>query len=354
MFNLYNTQFDYFGLDISALSLKIVYLKKKKGSYELASFGKKDIPEGVIKGGQIINQEKLSRIIKDAIGEVNGSPLKTKYVVCSLPEEKSFVRVVKMPKMTEKELEEAIKWEAEANIPLPIDKVYLNWEIISSAAQDKKMEVVIAASPSGLVDTYIDTLEMAGLIPVAMELESIAIIKSIIDMKERNRTKMILDIGAVRTSLMIFGRYAPRFTTNLPIFGNTFDEAIKNKLKIKSLKEAEKLKTENGFEKNEKNEKIFNVISAIGLELKSEIEKYITFCQKELGVCEVIEEIILVGGISQLKGISSFFTTKMKRKIILGDPWVNIKMIDIKAKKIPKLSKINSSLYATAIGLAMK
>lgn len=351
MFNLYNPQFDYFGLDISTLSLKLIYFKKKNGQYKLTSYGKKDIPKGIIKDGQITNQEKLASIIKDAMKEINGESLHTKYVSCSLPEEKSFIRVLQMPKMTKEELENAVKWEAEANIPLPIDKVYLNWQIVSQTVKDKKMEVIIAASPKNLVDSYLEALQKADLFPVSMEMESIATIKSIISQKNLEKTRMIIDIGATRTSLMIVANYAPRFTTNLPIFGQTFDEELIKKLQLKSLKVAEKVKLENGFKKD--NKKVFAVMNAVGEELKNEIERHIVFCQGELGLCQAVDDIILVGGVSQLKGIVPFLTIKMKRKVSLGDPWVNVGIVDSKNKKIPMLSKLNSSLYATAIGLAM-
>lgn len=352
MFNLYNPQFDYFGLDISTLSLKLIYFKKKKDKYKLASYGKKDIPNGIIKDGQITNQEKLASIIKSAIKEVNGESLRTKYVNCSLPEEKSFIRVLQMPQMTKEELESAVQWEAEANIPLPIDKVYLNWQIVSSSEKDKKMEVIIAASPKNLVDSYLETLEKAGLFPVSMEMESIATIKSIIDQKKLGKTSMIIDIGATRTSLMIFANHAPRFTTNLSVFGQTFDEELMKKLQLKSLKLAEKVKLEHGFEKKDK--KVFSVMSLVGIELKDQIEKRINFCQGELGLCQSMDDIILVGGGSQIKGIIPFLTIQLKRKVSLGDPWVNVKILDFENKKMPILSRLNASLYSTAIGLAIK
>lgn len=351
MFNLYNPQFDYFGLDISTLSLKLIYFKKKKGKYNLISFGSKNIPKGLIRDGQITDQEKLASIIKSAIKEVNGKPLKTKYVSCSLPEEKSFIRVLTMPEMTKEELENAVQWEAEANIPLPIENVYLNWQVVPSLVKNNKMEVVIAASPKNLVDNYLGTLEKAGLFPVAMEMESIATIKSVIDFKKLERTRMIVDIGATRTSLIIFAEHAPRFTTNLPVFGQTFDEELMKKLKLKTIKQAEDVKLKNGFGQADK--KVFSVMHSVGKELKSQIEKHINFCQEELGLCQTIEEIILVGGGAQIKGILPFMALNLKRKVVLGDPWVNIGLVDSKSKKIPSLSKLNAASYSTAIGLAM-
>ena len=112
-----------FGLDISDLSLKIIKLKKKRGTLSLASFGETTIPAGIIEGGEIKNEEVFARIIKEAINKVKGERLRAKYVIVSLPEEKAFLQVIQLPKMTEEELKKAVRFEAENYIPLPIEEV---------------------------------------------------------------------------------------------------------------------------------------------------------------------------------------------------------------------------------------
>ena len=67
-----------FGLDISDLSLKIVNLERKGGGFRLRSFGEAKIPPGVIRNGEIKKEDNLAKIIKKAISEVKGKPLKTR------------------------------------------------------------------------------------------------------------------------------------------------------------------------------------------------------------------------------------------------------------------------------------
>ena len=54
----------------------------------LESFGKTKIPMGIVEKGEIIKPKKLATIIKQALKEINGKKIKTKYVTVSLPEEK--------------------------------------------------------------------------------------------------------------------------------------------------------------------------------------------------------------------------------------------------------------------------
>ena len=68
-----------FGLDISDLSLKIIKLKKRGKTFDLVSFGEEEIKPGIIKSGEIRDEEKLAEIIKESLKKVQGKKLKAKY-----------------------------------------------------------------------------------------------------------------------------------------------------------------------------------------------------------------------------------------------------------------------------------
>src|SRR3989338_3709 len=118
---------EVFGIDISDLSLKIIKLKKKGGSLALAS---------------------LAETIKKSLTQIKGEKLKTKYVVASLPEEKSFLQVIQMPPMREEEMNKAVYFEAENYIPMPVEKVYLDAQKVLPALNHlDHLDVLIAALP---------------------------------------------------------------------------------------------------------------------------------------------------------------------------------------------------------------
>ena len=130
--NLLTLNPENFALDISDLSLKIVKLEKRGRALKLTSFGRAEIKPGLIKDGEIKDEKKLAEVIKEAIKGINGEKLKTKYVAVSLPEERSFLQIIQMPKIPEDDLRAAIIFEAENYIPLPVDNVYLDFQIITS------------------------------------------------------------------------------------------------------------------------------------------------------------------------------------------------------------------------------
>jgi len=93
--------------------------------------------------------------------EVNGEKLKAKDIVFSLPEEKVFLKVIKMPKMTVEELREATVFEVENYIPISVEDVYLDFTILDQGVLDQK--ILIAASPKKVVKNYLSLFEKCGL-----------------------------------------------------------------------------------------------------------------------------------------------------------------------------------------------
>ena len=342
-----------FGLDLSDLSVKIAQLKKGAGGIFLASYGKRDIPAGVLENGVIKNEGSLQEIIKIACREIKGARLKTKYCVVSLPETEAFVRVVQLPQMKKEELAEAIKWETESHIPLSIDEVYFDWQVIKPLKEDEMhCDVLVGALSKTLVDPYLSALKKAGLRPVAFEIESIATARSLIKNEFSAQPIMIVDVGARRSSFIIFSGRTIHFTASVPIANEYFVDEISKRLSI-SKEEAKKIKFEYGLSQEKG---ILEALRPALLELVSHIRKYIDF-YREHGLPghfenKEISKVLLCGGGASFSGFSAFLAKELKIDVEIGNPWVNI--LGKTPYKIPNLAYEQSIGYATALGLALR
>ena len=171
--NFLKKKFNAFGLDISDLSLKIAKLEKTGDFLKLVSFGEIEVPSGIIEEGEIRDEKSLTGIVKNSLNQIKGKRLKTKYVVASLPEEKSFLDLIQIPKVKGEELASAVRFEAENHIPLPLEEVYFDFEKIEPISSHLKyQEVLVAACPKKIVDSYLRVLKNARLQPLAFEVES--------------------------------------------------------------------------------------------------------------------------------------------------------------------------------------
>jgi type IV pilus assembly protein PilM len=349
-----------FGLDISDLSLKFLMLRKERKKFSVISFGESQIEPGIIEGGEVKDEEKLAKIVKEATKKV-----KTKYVVASLPEEKAFLQVIKMPIMSEEDLKSAIVFEAENYIPLPVSEVYLDCEIIPPVYNHlDHLDVLLAAIPKKTVDPYLRVLKMAGLKPVAFEIESLAIARALIKDQTTSHSVLIIDLGATRSSFIIFAGKSVRFTTSIQVSGINFTELIAKNLNI-SFEKAEKLKIIHGLKEGlkiklgektalEKTKgKIFEALIPALVDLVQQIKKYIDYYQAHAYLSGLppegkrIQKIILSGGESNLKGLREFLELDLKIPVEIGNPWVNVGEV----KNFPKEKSLT---FATAIGLALR
>lgn len=357
MLNFLTLKPEAFGLDISDLSLKIIKLKKKKNLLSLASFGEMEITPGIIEGGEVKKEEELAKVIKEAVSKVKGEKIKTKYVVCSLPEEKAFLQIIQMPLMKEEELKKAIYFEVENYIPLPIDQVYLDFQIVKPVLNHlDHFDVLIAALPKKIVDSYVFSLKKANLVPLVLEIESQAIARALIKNEVSPSPLLLIDFGATRTSLIIFSGYSLRFTSSIPISSQKFTQIIADNLKI-SLSEAEKLKTNSGLE-NKEGGKIFEVLNPLFKNLVKKIEDYLFYYHTHIHHehlpldSKEAEKIFLCGGGANLKGLANFLSLELKIPVELGNPWTNI--LPEPLKEVPELSYEKSLAFTSALGLALR
>jgi len=230
-YNLFGLKPRAFGLEIEDCSLKAVWLKKKGNKFEMASCARKIIPRGIVQAGQIINPQKLAESIKELLASAQPRAIKAKNVILSIPETKAFIRTIKIPKMTAAEAREAVKWETEANIPISADKVYLDWQVIES--RDNEEEILVVAVPKNIADAYFQAAVLAGLAPLAVEVDIMATIRSLAGPEKEAQPVLIADIGAENTSLAICRNQIPYFTSSIPFsrFSIRLSKILLRKLK---------------------------------------------------------------------------------------------------------------------------
>lgn len=350
--NFLSLQYKTFGLDFSDLSLRIINLKKKGKRLDLASWKHLKIKSGIIQNGEVMDKDSLSFIIKDAVAKIEGEKIKTKYVVASLPEKKAFLQVIQVPVMEKEELKTAIPFEAENYIPLPIEDVYLDFQVLPFTSKADYFDVLIAAVPKNIVDSYVFCIKKAGFIPKALEVESQSIVRSLIKNHVSPFPILIIDFGRSTTSFIIFSDHSLRFTSSMSFSSQKLTEAISKDLKI-SIENAEKLKLKYGLEAskgNSKSKQAIKVMTPLLAGFLKQARKYINYYQTHAK--GKIEKIFLSGQGINLKGLPDFISSELDISTEYANPWVNI--IPGSFKKVPQLPFKESFGYTTALGLALR
>lgn len=338
-----------FGVDFSGSYLRMLQVKFNHKDCDVLGWAEKKIPKGIIEQSKIIKKEEFKEIFRETFDSAEGDLFENKIVI-SIPEEKIFTSVVEIPLMEDEDsLEETIKWETESNIPVSIDDIYYDWQII--AKNEKKMEVLIMAANKEIIDNYLEVFDELNFKIVALEPESLSITRSLITKKEKSKYNLLINIGTSSSNFVICRKGVPIFTSISSISGKMLTEVVVKELGF-SFEKAERYKIKKGLNYNSlKNNK--NIFDSVLKTLIEEINQTLEFLGDNPFLNEKenkIDKIILCGGGSNLKGLASYLTVKLKQPVSQSDPWVNFNFID----KIPPISKDKSQSFVSAIGLVLK
>lgn len=340
-----------FGLDLSDLSIKALWLDRSGTEDSIASFGSVSFPVGNVVDGEIMNPAVVQNAVAELLKKAGPKRIKTRKVICSLPETKAFLRIITLPKMEESEAKEAIKWEIEANIPLTLDQVYYDWEILDlNLTQEKgKMSVLVVAVARSVVEQFQTVLSGAGLEVVGLETESIAQARSLLPEKNEKDTTLIVDIGDRRTSFLIAIGSTPCFTSSVPLSSQMITDAISKSMHL-SFEEAEQVKIKHGLGSFALKSPILKAAQPVLENMAVEIEKSIDFYLTNLKYSKTIDSVVLCGGGSNMHGLIPYMSRRLGRTVESGNPWVNVNL----GKKLPPIDRRYSVQYSTAIGLALR
>ncbi len=251
------------------------------------------------------------------------------------------------PKLSEKELESAIKWEAEQYIPVPLEEVNLSYQIVGESKKDSndQLEILLMAAPKLMIEKMVKVLRVAGLTPESLEPEILALVRGLAADSE---SCLLVDLGARTTDLAVVDNKNVVFTYSVPTAGEALTRAIAADLKL-DLSQAEAYKKTYGANPLLLEGKVREAIKPVLNAIIREIEKAVRFYE-ESGQ-KKIKRVILAGGTAGLPEIITIFAQSLSVEIQIGDPFVGLKKDEAIMKKIPAIS---APFYSTAIGLALK
>ena len=323
------------GIDIGTTNIKIAQITNKDNVHILETYGLVTVPFEIDeKQDQAVQQTAsiLSKLIEKA-------GVSTRKCVASLPNSAVFTSVIEMPQMNEKELANAVEFEAKKYVPLPMSELTLSWSIVEELANGKRM-ILITAVPNSILKNYLKIFELCGLEPQALEIEALALIRSVVG--EDKDSNLMIDIGAKLTHLNITEKGNLLLSRNVPVGGDTITGKIAESLKI-SMARAEQFKKDFGINQSSMiPETIRPILNTIKVEARQLQNIYQTKGKK-------FDKIIIVGGGANLPGLDDFFSD-LGPKVIHGDPLSRLTY----NQELKTVVSAYASNLAVAIGLALR
>lgn len=331
------------GLDINQTGIKVMSIDAKR--FLVRGYGSVDLdPLEMQKSFEDIEHSYLADNITALLQKNIIGTLGSDHVVVGIPTGKTFSRTFTLPPDQEKSLADAIQIEVDQYIPIPIESLYVDYEVIDRTKE--KITIVMSAAPKILVDACVAAVERAGLTPVVVEPEMDADARVIVATEEGELCTLIVDIGPASTDIAILDRGTIRVTGGVGIGGNTFTLDIAKKLNI-ALENAHQLKVLNGLSAGPRQEKITAALKPSLNRIVGEVRKVIRYYNERLNEDHKIEQVLVVGGGSNVPGIGEFFTDSLVMAARVANPWQRLDFGELQPP-----NKQFRPRYITVTGLA--
>ncbi|KPK42561.1 MAG: hypothetical protein AMJ78_02115 [Omnitrophica WOR_2 bacterium SM23_29] len=338
----------YIGIDIGSSSIKVVEV-------EIGLTG-----EPILRKASTV---KKSEGLKKAI---SGMRLKGARVVGVVDCQKTCVRQLTIPVMPDKEIIEAIKWEAKDKIPFSLEKSIISYNVQQETEEAgvKKLKVAVAVSPVETVNKVIDLLREVGIEPVSLIEPPLALeyLSRHLNLN-KDQTVALIDIGCEFTTIAIVRNNILKFYRKVTLGGSAITKAMtgqwsldKGRIEI-SEEEAEKIKQKYGIPKGTDEVLIDEKIPATHLRslirpaverLLNEIERSFEYYREESSG-DKVNSVILFGGTAQFKGLDEFLQEELGISVSVGNPLQRMNV----AKGAFKYIETISHMFAIALGAAL-
>jgi type IV pilus assembly protein PilM len=219
------------GLDIGTTAIKAAELQLRGGEVYLV--GRPAVlptPEGAVRGGVVVEAPEVADVLRE-LRSVYG--IGCNKVVASVGGDSSVVvRITEVPKMSGKELDEAIQWELDEQTPFPVEEVIYDYAPIEPADADPEateMEVLLAVAQEDMVNAHAEAMLDAGLRPVAIDVEPLAIGRALVEAggdEFAEQTVVNVHIGATTTLILVFRQKLLSFVRVIPSAGGNLTQAV--------------------------------------------------------------------------------------------------------------------------------
>lgn len=337
------------GLDLGVHTFKAIEVKKEKGKVELFKYG---IREALSVNLSSEAPEEISKYAKALSDFFDESGFSTPNVVVALPETSVFTRVIKVPKMSMKELKSAMSYEAEQYIPVPLKDVNFDFQVLNDPTADKdNMNVLLVAATKTLVNKYVKIIKDARLIPAGLEPETLALSRVVGDREDQPNPSVIVSIDSDVSNIIITYKGIVRFTRNIGTGGDALTRAVAQGLGF-DFSQAEEYKKTYGVDSSQVDGKVFNAIKPVLDIILNEIKRAYFFYTTHNNDVN-IRRVVVCGGTALMPGLLYYLTTNLNLEVELANPWPRIVFP-------PKFEKEKQSLldkgpfFVTAVGLALK
>lgn len=344
---LYNNA-PQFGFDIGTHTVKVVQLRRSGNQTAVQGYGACYFPRAAMLEGIIVDPVAMAEAIKPLISKLGYGKVTARRVITGLPAAKLFTRTLQLPHMDSADLAQAVRYEVEQYVPVPMTDLYTDYEVVNATSgADSHMDVLMMAAPRAIVDSYIKLFDLLGLEIGAIEANMTAVVRAMLHSGDAGGSTLVMDIGSVSSDITIYDRFIP-LTGSVPLGGEQYTDGLISNLGIK-VDQANEIKEKFGLGQSGMHDKILAAVEPELQTVVKEVKRVVKFYESRGGKDQKVAAMVISGGTARMPGLNDYLKQELGLPLTIANPWKNLEL-----HRTPSDHATTAPMYATAIGLALR
>ena len=337
------------GIDISSTSVKLLELSRSGERFTVESYAVQPMPPNSVVEKNIAEVDAVAQTLEDVVAR---SKTKLKDVAVAVAGSAVITKIIDMSAgLTDDAMEAQISVEADQYIPYPLDEVAIDFQAQGPSDRGPdQVEVLLAACRRENVDTRVEVLEAAKLVPRVVDVEVYAMERAfglIIDQLglDEDYTVAIVDIGSTMTTLSVLNDGHTIYTREQLFGGRQLTEEIQRRYGL-TMQEAGLAKKEGGLPEDYEQEVLEPFRDAVIQQVTRSLQFFFSSTQYN-----DVDHVVLAGGVAALVGLAQAVEDKLGTPTTVANPF----------KGMAVSSRVNAVALANdapammiACGLAMR
>jgi type IV pilus assembly protein PilM len=297
---------------------------------------------------------QIERALREMMGELQLNGGRVNYAVAA---QSVFARFVKLPAVEEEKIERIIGFEAQQNVPFPIDEVVWDYQLVGGGAEEQ-IQVVLVAIKADLLEAINSAVESVGLHTAVVDVATMALYNAFrYNYADLTGCSLLVDIGA-RTTNLLFIESGKIFSRSVPIGGSSISSTIAKEFD-EPIGAAEFRKKRDGFvslggayaEPSDPDvARVSKIVRNTMTRLHAEIMRSISHyrAQQQGGQPD---KVFLCGGTASTPYMREFFHEKLQTPVEFFNPLRNVAVAqNVVASEVAR----SAHLLGELVGLALR
>ena len=298
------------GVDISSSAIKLIEMEPSREGFNVIAYGVEPLPEGATFDREIVDVAKIAQVLHSVYKK---SGARSRNVAVAVSGSSIISNYIDVPSsLTAKQVEARVKLEADTIIPFPLDEINLDFAVVGQNIANKDhVRVQVVACQRDYVDRRKEVVELAGLNPVVVDIESFAFARAyqtLINFTQKKSLEnsvltakdeivAIVDIGATQFTFLVVSNQSIIYSVEQPFGGRQLTEDIQRHYNL-TWAEAGRAKRKGGLDADY-DEAMLNPFKTLLIEhLARSIQVFYSSTDTDK-----IDKLVLSGGVSKTDGL---------------------------------------------------